>query len=402
MVSGRKVLPWTDTNPQMEQERFILATLEGREKFSSLCRAFGISRKTGYTRLYRYEEEGFEGLGDQSRAPHSHPNRVPEAVEEQVVAARQAHPTWGPKKLGAWLRERYPQAEWPAASTVGNILERHGLTQPRRKVRRTPGWSEPFAQCQGSNQVWCVDFKGQFRTGEGEVVYPLTLEDAHSRYLLCCQGLGSAHGAGVRRSLEGVFREYGLPAVIRSDNGPPFASVGLGGLSKLAVWWVKLGIVPERIQPGHPEQNGRLERLHRTLKGEVASPPRRNRREQQVAFDQFRWRYNQERPHEALGQQAPARHYQPSSREYPARVSSPEYPSEAQVRRVRSNGEIKWQGDRIYLSETLVGEPVALVAQDDRYLSIRFGPLEIGQLDTCTKRVLRTPTKVLPMSLVYL
>jgi len=231
-------------------------------------------------------------------------------------------------------------------------------------------------------------------------VYPLTVEDAHSRYLLCCQGLESTHGRGVEGRLEGVFREYGLPEVIRSDNGAPFASVGLGGLSKLAVWWVKLGILPERIEPGHPEQNGRLERLHRTLKAEVAHPPRGNRREQQRAFDEFRRQYNQERPHEALGQQAPARHYQPSRREYPARVSSPEYPSGVQVRRVRSNGQIKWEGARIYLSETLVGEPVALVAQDDRYLSIRFGPLEIGQLDGYTKRVLRTPTKVLPMSLV--
>ena len=402
MVSGRKVLPWTDTNPQLEQERFILATLEGREKFSSLCRAFGISRKTGYKRLHRYEEEGFEGLGDRSRAPHSHPNRVSAEVEEVVVAARQAHPTWGPKKLVAWLQEREPETKWPAASTVGNILDRQGLTQRRRKVRRTPAWSEPFAHCQGSNQVWCVDFKGQFRARDGETVYPLTLEDAHSRYLLCCQGLRGTRGAGVRRSLEGVFREYGLPEVIRSDNGPPFASVGLGGLSKLSVWWVKLGILPERIELGHPEQNGRLERLHRTLKAEVASPPSRNRREQQKAFDQFRRQYNQERPHEALGQQTPAGHHRPSQREYPARIGSPEYPPGVQVRRVRSNGQIKWQGEKIYLSETLTGEPVALVAQDDRYLSIQFGPLEIGQLDTYTKRVLRTPTKVSPMSLVYL
>ena len=230
----------------------------------------------------------------------------------------------------------------------------------------------------------------------------MTLEDAHSRYLLCCQGLRGAGGAGVRRSLERVFREYGLPEVIRSDNGPPFASVGLGGLSRLAVWWVKLGIVPERIEPGHPEQNGRLERLHRTLKAETANPPSRNRRAQQKCFDEFRRQYNQERPHEALGQEPPAGHYQPSRREYPARISSPEYPAGAQVRRVRSNGQIKWQGDKIYLSETLAGEPVGLFAQDDRYLSIRFGPLEIGQLDTYTKRVLRTPTKVLPMSLVYM
>ena len=402
MESGRKVLPWTDTNPRMEQERFIRAHLEGRESFSSLCAGFGISRKTGYKRVARYEERGLEGLGDLSRAPHGHPNRVAGEVEEQVVSARQAHPTWGPKKLVAWLREREPGIKWPAASTAGNILERHGLTRPRRRARRTPPWSEPFAQCQGSNQVWCVDFKGQFRTGDGEVVYPLTLEDAHSRYLLCCQGLRGARGAGVRRSLERVFREYGLPEVIRSNNGPPFASVGLGGLSRLAVWWVKLGIVPERIEPGHPEQNGRLERLHRTLKAETANPPSRNRRAQQKCFDEFRRQYNQERPHEALGQEPPAGHYQPSRREYPARISSPEYPAGAQVRRVRSNGQIKWQGDKIYLSETLAGEPVGLLAQDDRYLSIRFGPLEIGQLDTYTKRVLRTPTKVLPMSLVLM
>ena len=400
MGSGRKVLPWNETNPRMEQERFILAHQEGRESFKSLCGAFGISRKTGYKRVHRFEEEGFEGLGDRSRAPHRHPNQVAEEVAARVVAARQAHPRWGPKKLVAWLEERDPQTKWPAASTVGNILDRHGMTQRRRKVRRTPGWSEPFAQCQGSNQVWCVDFKGQFRTGDGEVVYPLTLVDADSRYLLCCQGMGDTRGAGVRRSLEGVFREYGLPEAIRSDNGAPFASVGLGGLSRLAVWLVKLGIVPERIEPGHPEQNGRLERLHRTLKGETASPSRGNRREQQKAFDEFRREYNQERPHEALGQETPARHYQPSQREYPAIIRSPEYPPGAQVRRVRSNGEIKWRGEKIYLSETLTGEPVGLVAQDDRYLSIRFGPLEIGQLDTYTKRVLRTPTKVLPMSLV--
>ena len=400
MASGRRVLPWTDTNPQLEQERFILATLAGRESFQVLCQAFGISRKTGYKRLQRYQEGGFEGLGDRSRAPHSHPNRVSGAVEGLVIGARQAHPTWGPKKLVAWLQEREPGTRWPAASTVGNILERHGLTQRRRKVRRTPPWSEPFAQCQGSNQVWCLDFKGQFKTGDGVAVYPLTLVDAHSRYLLCCQGLAGTHGPGVRQSMERVFREYGLPEAIRSDNGTPFASVGLGGLSQLAVWWVKLGIVPERIEPGHPEQNGRLERLHRTLKAEAASPPRRNRPAQQQAFDEFRRQYNQERPHEALGQQTPVRHYQPSLREYPARLRSPEYPPEVQVRRVRSNGEIKWQGEKIYLSEALAGEPVGLTAQDDRYLSIRFGSLVIGQLDTHTKRVVRTPTKVLPMSLV--
>ena len=344
MAPGRKVLPWTNTDSEREQERFIRAYLEGqegRESFSGLCRGFGISRKTGYKRVKRYQEKGFEGMGDLSRAPHSHPNKVAGEVEGRVVAARKAHPTWGPKKLVAWLRERESGVAWPAASTVGNILERRQLTQRRRKVRRTPPWSEPFAHCQDSNQVWCVDFKGQFRTGDGMAVYPLTLMDAHSRYLLACQGLAGTHGSGVRERMERVFREYGLPEVIRSDNGTPFASVGLGGLSSLAVWWIKLGIIPERIEAGHPEQNGRLERLHRTLKAEVAHPPRKNRREQQRAFDAFRLQYNQERPHEALGQQAPDQHYQPSLRVYPARVNSPEYPPDAQVRRVRSNGEIK-------------------------------------------------------------
>lgn len=282
---------------------------------------------------------------------------------------------------------------WPVASTVGNILDRHRLTQPRRRVRRTPPYGEPFRPVDGPNQVWCADFKGQFRTGDGIAVYPLTLMDADSRYLLACQGLAGPRSAAVRRSLERVFREYGLPQVIRTDNGTPFASVGLGGLSAVAVWWIKLGIIPERIEPGHPEQNGRLERLHRTLKAEAANPPQGNRRQQQRAFDRFRGQYNEERPHEALGQQPPARRYQPSRRAYPAH---------ALVRRVRSNREIKWRGSRIYLSQALIGEPVGLIPHDDRYLNIWFGPLQIGQLDTYTNRVLRTPLKVSPMSPVYL
>jgi hypothetical protein len=206
----------------------------------------------------------------------------------------------------------------------------------------------------------------------------------------------------VRQVLERAFREYGLPWAIRTDNGPPFASVGLGGLSPLAVWWVKLGIVPERTDPGHPEQNGRLERLHRTLKDETASPPQPTWQRQQQAFQAFRSSYNQERPHEALGQQPPARKYRPSVRSYPRRVESPEYETGTRVRRVRSNGEIKWRGEKVYLSESLRGEPVGLVPQDDRFWTIRFGPLQIGLLDDVSLLVLHTPVQVLPMSLVYM
>lgn len=394
MKPGRKALPWIETDARREQERFIRAYLEGSESFASLCRGFGISRKTGYKRVRRFKEWGYEGLGDLSRAPHSRPNRVSLEVEERVVSARMAHPTWGPKKLVAWLREQEPEVSWPAASTVGGILERHRLTRPRRRVRRTPAYLETFRPMDRPNGVWCADFKGQFRTGDGIAVYPLTVLDGESRYLLACEGLAGPRGAGVIKSLERVFREYGLPEAMRTDNGTPFASVGLGGLSQVAVWWIKLGIIPERIEPGHPEQNGRLERLHRTLKGEVANPPQPNGRQQQRAFDRFRKHYNEERPHEALDQQPPARRYRPSNREYPRKVGSPEYPDHALVRRVRSNGEIKWQGSRLYLSEALIGEPVGLTPQDDRYLHIWFGPVLIGHLDTYTTSVLRTQPKV--------
>ncbi len=246
--------------------------------------------------------------------------------------------------------------------------------------------------------MWSIDFKGWFRTADGTRIDPLTVQDAASRYLLVCDGLERPNGPEARRVLDRAFREYGLPRAIRTDNGAPFASVGLGGLSPLSVWWIKLGIIPERIEPGHPEQNGRLERLHRTLKAETATPPQANPRRQRRAFDRFRHCYNDERPHETLGQMPPASLYTPSLRPHPSRVSSPEYGAEATVRRVRNNGQIKWKGGLVYLSESLIGEPVGLVQQDERTWSIRFGPLIIGMLDDVSGRVDKTPTKVLPMS----
>jgi len=260
----------------------------------------------------------------------------------------------------------------------------------RKGRRRTAPWSQPFVQAGQPNDLWCIDFKGWFHTRDGVRVDPLTVEDASSRYLLACHGLRQPRGPQVRRVLERAFREYGLPRAIRTDNGPPFASVGLGGLSTLAVWWVKLEILPERTEPGHPEQNGRLERLHRTLKAETASPPQSTWQRQQRAFQDFRSSYNQERPHEALGQQPPARRYRPSVRPYPKRVDSPEYEAGMTVRRVRTNGEIKWNGGRVYLSEALCGEPVGLMPQDDRYWTIHFGPLQIGLLDSYANRTLYT------------
>ena len=395
---GRKAVPWKNVSPEMEQVQFIQRWQEGGVSFVALCRAFGISRKTGYKRVQHFKSWGWDGVGDQSRAPHSHPNRTDRSVAECIITARLDHPTWGPKKLVAWLRNREPDVSWPAPSTAGDLLDRAGLVPRRKGRRRSAPWSQPLASAEHPNDLWCIDFKGWFRTGNGARVDPLTLADAASRYLLVCHGLERPRGPEVRRVMERAFREYGLPRVIRSDNGPPFASTGLGGLSPLAVWWVKLGILPERTQPGHPEQNGRLERLHRTLKAETASPPQATLGKQQRSFNGFRASYNEERPHEALGQVPPAKRYQVSARAYPSKVASPEYGAGITVRMVKTNGEIKWNGERVYLSESLRGEPVGLAPVDDRYWSIRYGPLHIGLLDSYANRTLHTPTIVLPMS----
>lgn len=350
----RSVLPWRQIDAVEEQKELIRRWQVGGVSVAELARQFGVSRKTAHKRISRFKRLGWQGLGDLSRAPHSSPTRTSEAVRELIVAAKLKHRAWGPKKLLPWLAERNPDMQLPGVSSAGEILRRRGLVRPGRRVRRTPPWSEPFAHVRAPNDIWCIDFKGWFRTGDGTRCDPLTVSDAHTRYCLACRSLSHPGHAEVKRELERVFGQYGLPWVIRTDNGPPFASTGLGGLSRLAVWWVKLGIVPERIAPAHPEQNSRHERMHRTLKDDMARPAR-TLRAQQRAFDRFVQEYNQERPHEALGQRPPARAYALSSRAYPARVDEPAYPAHLAVRRVRSNGEIRWQGRKIFVSEALRG-----------------------------------------------
>ena len=394
------MLPWKDTSIESERLQFIERHIAGEETVAELCRRSGISRKTGYKIIGRYEAYGEDGLLDLSRAPHSHPNATPIEVAERIIEAKRTHPTWGPKKIVAWLHSIEPYVPWPSSSTAGAILDRVGLVRRRKRRRRATRWGEPFAHARSPNDVWAIDLKGWFRTDDGMRIDPLTAQDAMSRYLLVCDPLDRPAGPEVKRSLERTFREYGIPRAIRTDNGPPFASVGLGSLSPLSAWWVKLGIVPERIQPGHPEQNGRIERLHRTLKAEAASPPKANWRRQRRALERFRHTYNFERPHEALGQQPPSRLYTPSIRPYPTRISSPEYNAGVTVRSVRSNGQIKWKGDMLYVSESLKGEPIGLVQIDERTWSIQFGPLIIGLLDDPTRKVDKTPVKVLPMSSV--
>jgi len=374
-----------------ERLRFVKEALKGDESMTELCRAYGISRKTGYKVLTRYLALGPPGLLDRSRAPRMHPNAVAPELVSAIVALRGHYPRWGPRKLHARLAGEHPAWPWPAASTIGSILHRHGLTVPRRRVRRAPPATLSGAADDGPNAVWSVDFKGWFRTGDGARCDPLTLADRASRFLLRCQALTPPDGPRVQPLLETAFREYGLPAALRSDNGAPFASCAAGGLSRLAVWWVKLGIRPERITPGHPEENGRHERLHQTLKAETARPPQPTLRAQQRAFDTFRQVYNHERPHEALGQRPPAAVYRPSLRPYPLRVLDPEYPDEAEIRRVRHNGEIKWRSHLIFISEVLAGELVGVLPQADDLWVARFGPVDLGWLDGRTDHLHRPP-----------
>lgn len=374
-------------------ERIELVHLHktGRYSVAELAAAFGVSRKTAYKWLGRHEAGGEEALRERSRAPHRHPNATPRMVVDAVVRAKARHPRWGPAKLQPGPEEALEVRQaWPAVSTRGALLDRHGLVAKRRPRRRTPPWTQPFQECQGPNDVWCADFKGWFRTRDGARCDPLTVSDAFSRVLLCCQAVGRPDAAHVRPHFDRLFREYGLPLAIRTDNGPPFASVGAGGLSPLSAWWIKLGIRPERIQPGHPEQNGRHERLHGTLKQETTQPPAANRRAQQARFDAFRREYNTQRPHQALGQVPPATLYVPSPRPYPAQVADPAYPDTAAVRRVRSNGEIRWHGELVYISETLVGEVVAVTEAPHAWL-VQFGPIALGTLRPRMNRLDRLP-----------
>ncbi len=362
-----------------ERLRFIVAVQAGEASVAALCRQFGISRKTGYKWLSRYREAGGPSLTDRSRAPHHRPHAVRPEVREAVVALRARHPTWGPKKLAVRLPQAHPGMVAPAASTIGAVLHAAGLVVPRPRRRHVPPRTQPLAHATAPNAVWCADFKGDFAVGDGTRCYPLTISDAHSRYLLRCQALPTTDTARVQPLFAATFREHGLPEVIRTDNGPPFASTGAGGLSRLSVWWIKLGIWPERIDPGRPAQNGRHERMHRTLKGEACREPAMTLREQQRQFDQFRQTSNAERPHEALGQVPPATVYVPAARPFPEQVADLSYPGADGVKWVRPNGAIRWQGGEVYLTQALAGEPVGLTQIGDGIWQIVFGPVVLGR-----------------------
>jgi transposase InsO family protein len=375
-------MPWKTSGVMDERVRFAVEYESGEWTMAELCRHYGISRKTGYKIVARWQQRGAAGMEDRSRAPRSHPNQTAAEVEAAVLALRRAHMSWGPRKLRSWLQDHHPQRQWPAASTIGAMLSRAGMAHARRLRRRTPPFTQPFAAATQANDLWCADFKGWFRTRDGERIDPFTMTDAASRYLLRCQAVEKTDTAAVRSIMDAAFREYGLPLAIRTDNGAPFATRGIAGLSRLSLYWMKLGIVPERIRAGHPEENGRHERMHRTLAAETARPPEANRRRQQDSFDRFAITYNQQRPHEALGQKPPATFYTPSPRPHPGRIPEPEYDTGIEVRSVYPHGQFFWKGHHIFLGKALAGQRIGLEQLDDRYWCVCFASFPIAWFDS--------------------
>jgi transposase InsO family protein len=346
---------------------------------SWLCEAHGISRKTGYKWLERYRQDGLAGLADRSRAPHRAGRATPAILAEKIVELRRARPSWGPRKLVARLMALHPDLPWPSHSTADAILRRAGLVSARRVRGRAPPRVGELTWPGRANQVWAVDHKGWVRLGDGGRCEPLTLADGYSRYLLALSAGRGTSAAEAWPVMERAFQTYGLPEVIRSDNGAPFATASPTGLSALSVWWIKLGVRPERITPGRPQENGRLERLHLTLL-DALTPPAANRAAQARRFETFRQTYNQERPHQALRQLTPASFYSPSPRPMPSRLPEPEYEPGLTIRKVRANGEIKWRGQLVHVSTALSGETIAIEDIDQGW-RLWFYKQPIGLID---------------------
>ena len=375
-------MPWTETTPMDERLQFVTDAQSDRFTMAELCARYGVSRRVGYKWVHRYAEEGRRGLADRSRAPHHSPHAITPDVAELLCALRVQHPHWGARKLLRILRDRHPDvAHWPAASTAADLLARRGLVHHRRSRRPTlhPGVVAPTTEA--PNDLWTADFKGQFRTADGRYCYPLTIADQHTRFLLTCHGLLSTQTVTAKPVFERAFQEYGLPRAIRTDNGVPFATQALHGMSYLNVWWMRLGIQHQRIQPGCPQQNGAHERMHRTLKRQAIRPVQRTCARQQRAFDAFRTEFNTVRPHEWLDQDTPASHYAPSPRAYPARIPVPVYPGHFLVKKVTTGGTFRFQHTLLYIANALVDQTIGLEETDDGVWAIYFNTVLLGTLD---------------------
>jgi putative transposase len=384
-------MPWSETNVSKERVRFVLEWErrwrrgEGEVNVSELCREFGVSRECGYKWLRRYRDGGCQlaALEERSRRPRNSPTATSEGVQDLIAAARKHQPKWGPVKLRSWLAGRRPDIELPSASAIAAILKRRGLvrvTKQRRRRGPVAGVTPPFGECDAPNRVWCIDFKGWFLTLDGHKCYPLTITDQYSRFVLRCEALADPDGAAVFRILDSAFREFGLPDAIRSDGGPPFASTGPAGLTTLSVWWLQLGIKVQRIAPGKPQQNGRHERMHRTLALEVE--PQANLRAQQRAFDYWRRQFNEERPHAALGNRPPACIYQPSSRRYPRPLIHPEPGAWNRSEKVDHRGYIRFDRRKIFIGSAIAFLRVALETVGETVYAVYWGTILLGRIDT--------------------
>ena len=376
-------MPWRETCPMDQKCQFVLAWRSHTVSRAALCRLFGISRQTGYKWVRRFEQRrSWLDLVDHSRRPRSHPATTARLLVARIVAERRRLPLWGPIPLRKRLQTKWPAMAWPAGSTIGAILKREGLVLPRARSRGMPPRTQPFAKCRDPNDLWCIDFKGDFALQNGRRCYPLTVMDAASRYLLACVGFHTPDYANVRRVLEDLFRMYGLPKAMRSDNGEPFACTSApAGLTQLSAWWAKLGIRLERIAPGKPQQNSRHERMHLTLKEYACTPPKRSLPTQQRAFDRFRRLYNNVRPHRALDLVTPASLYTPSLRRLPTHVPTPTYPF-ADTYRVMVGGAIRWRARNFFISAALANECIGIYNLDARYQEVSFANVLLGLIDT--------------------
>jgi transposase InsO family protein len=390
-----------------ERARFVLEALEGWSSMSALCEKYGVSRRVGYKWLERYQGGGLAALADRKRAPRRQAQETAPEVVAQIVALRRQRPSWGPRKLRARLQHLEPERSWPAASTIGEILRREGLVERRRKrAGRLGAWRSEHTEADAPNRVWTADFKGEFRLGCGRLCYPLTIVDAHSRFLLGCRALPSTATRGARATFERVFSDYGLPEVIRTDNGTPFRSNAVAGLSQLAVWWIRLGIRLEWTRPRHPQDNGAHERMHRTLKAEAIRPARSSPELQQRAFNRFRRVYNEERPHESLEHQTPAALYRAAERRLPPRLPEVHYPEHFFCRKISKQGQFRWRKRGYYVSETLHHQTLGLEHTHDGCFNLYFGPVLLGEFNEQQqvvklaqekRRSHPRPSKVLPM-----
>lgn len=384
-------MPWQETDAVLERHHFAQDLASGHWTMTELCHRYGISRNTGYKWAERYAQHGPRGLQDQSRAPRSCPHETPADVVALILAEHTRF-GWGARKILKRLRTQDPRRDWPARSTIFDILARHDRVQPRRRRRR---WKHPGATpftTTAPNQIWTIDFKGQFRTRNGVYCYPLTVIDHFSRYLLCCQGLLDVGRGGVQPQLRHLFRACGLPAAIRSDNGAPFASTGIHGLNRLNVWWLQLGITHQRITPGSPQENGAHERLHKTLKAQATRPVAANLNSQQRVFNDFRRTYNELRPHEALDDETPASRWIPSPRPYPERIAKPEYPGHFEIRRVSSAGTFRLHSGQYFLSQALNDEYIGLEEVQDGLWNLIYYDTLLGRFDERTQTITGAPS----------